>query len=96
MWREAVINRLKDILRALREVIYGMSLYEWARELEKARGQQERLFVLIVYGDLVGVPILPPYYCLRLLPHIVPLMEGWRRSLLRERDPTDLFDQEIG
>jgi hypothetical protein len=92
----AIINRLWGVLRALGEIIYGMTAYEWAREFEKARGQQERLFVLIVYGDLLGIPILPPYYCLRLLPYIVPMIEGWRRSLLRERDMTDLFDQEIG
>jgi hypothetical protein len=96
MRRETILNRLREISRALGEVIYGMSLYEWARELEKARGEQERLFVLIIYGDLLGVPILPPYHCLRLLPHVVPLIEGWRRSLLRERDLTDFFDQEIG
>jgi hypothetical protein len=96
MWRKTILNWLRDILRVLGEVIYGMTAYEWGREFEKARGQQEKLFVLIVYGDLVGIPILPPYYCLRLLPYIVPVVEGWRRSLLRERDLTDLFGQEIG
>jgi len=27
---------------------------------------------------------------------MVPRIEAWRRSMLRERDLTDLFDQEIG
>jgi anion-transporting ArsA/GET3 family ATPase len=44
----------------------------------------------------LGVPILPPYYALRLLPYVVPLVEGWRTSMLRERDMTDMFDLEIG
>ncbi len=83
-------------LETVRQVIYGMTLYGWAHELDKARGERERLFVLIVYGDLLGVPILPPYYTLRLLPFIVPVLATWRRSMLRERDITDLFDQEIG
>ena len=91
-----VLKQVGNALRTLRDVIYGMTLYEWAREMEKARGEQERLFTLIVYGDLIGVPILPPYYYLRLLPYIVSSMEGWRRSMLRERDLTDLFDQDIG
>jgi hypothetical protein len=56
----------------------------------------ERLFILIVFGDLLGVPILPPYYALRLLPYIVPSLSTWRRSMLRERDLTDLLDQELG
>ena len=42
-------------------------------------------------GDLVGVPILPPYYSLRLLPYVVPEINSWKRRLLRERDITDLL-----
>jgi len=78
------------------EVIYGMTVYDWVHELQKARNEQERLFTLIVYGDLLGIPILPPYYTLRLLPFLVPSLENWRRSMLRERDLTDLINQEIG
>lgn len=87
---------IQEVLRILGEVIYGMTVYDWVHELEKARNEQDRLFTLIVYGDLLGVPILPPYYTLRLLPFIVPTLENWRRSMLRERDLTDLIDQEIG
>jgi hypothetical protein len=86
----------RALLRFLRDMFYGMTVYEWARELEKERGSVERLFVLIVFGDLLGVPILPPYYSLRLLPYVTPLIRTWRLSMLRERDLTDLFDQEIG
>ncbi len=90
---EAVIEKS---VRTLREVIYGMTVYDWVHELEKARKEQERLFTLIIFGDLLGVPILPPYHMLRLVPYLVPSLESWRRSMLRERDFTDLIDQEIG
>ncbi|UCF60359.1 MAG: hypothetical protein JSV37_11405 [Anaerolineaceae bacterium] len=87
---------IEKSVRALREVIYGMTVYDWVHELEKARNEQERLFTLIIFGDLLGVPILPPYHMLRLVPYLVPSFESWRRSMLRERDFTDLIDQEIG
>jgi hypothetical protein len=87
---------LRKGLSALREVIYGMTVYDWVVELEKARNEQERLFTLMIFGDFLGVPILPPYYSLRLIPHLVPMLDSWRRSMLRERDFTDLIDQEIG
>ncbi len=90
------LNRLRELARTLGQVIYGMTIYDMVRELNKARASLEHLFILIVFGDLLGVPILPPYYSLRLLPYIVPTLETWRRSMLRERDFTDLFDQEIG
>jgi hypothetical protein len=87
---------IKGTLRTLGEVIYGMTVHDWLRELQKARKQQERLFTLMIYGDLLGIPILPPYYSLRLIPFLVPTLDNWRRSMLRERDLTDLIDQEIG
>lgn len=69
-----------------------MSTYEWVRDLRRERGEVERLFVLVAFGDLVGLPILPPYYTMRLLPYIVPVIQRWKRGLLRERDWTDLAD----
>ena len=89
-------SRGRVLIETLRDILYGMTVYEWIRELEKERGSVQRLFVLVTFGDLLGVPILPPYYSLRLLPYVVPLIQGWRMSMLRERDLTDLFDQEIG
>lgn len=94
-WEE-IRDKIDDITRAAREIIYGMTAYEWMREIDKSRGELERIFILLVFGDLLGVPILPPYYTLRLLPYVVPRLERWRYSMLRERDLTDLFDQEIG
>ena len=90
------LDRLRELGRAFCEVIYGMTIYDMVRELNKARASLEHLFVLVVFGDLLGVPILPPYYSLRLLPYIVPTLDTWRRSMLRERDFTDLLDQELG
>lgn len=85
-----------NAIQVIREVFYGMTVYDWARELDKARNEHNRLFTTLVFGDLLGVPILPPYYTLRLIPYLIPHLEGWRRSMLRERDLTDLIDQEIG
>jgi len=40
--------------------------------------------------------LLPPYYSMRLLPYIVPSVEKWKRSLLRERDLTDFVGTDLG
>ncbi len=88
-------SRGRQALLNLGQILYGMSVYDMVRGLQKERGHIHRLFVLSVFGDLMGVPILPPYYTLKLLPYIVPDIEGWRRSMLRERDLTDLCDQDF-
>jgi hypothetical protein len=86
--------RLAGFWRALRDVIYGMTTYEMVRDLKKERARLEHVFVLITFGDWLGIPILPPYYSLRLLPFILPHIGGWRCCILRERDLTDLTDFE--
>lgn len=93
--KRAIILHLVRFIRALRDILYGATVYEMVRDLRKERGQLEQMFILVVFGDLLGVPILPPYYTLRLLPYVVPKLAGWRRSLSREKDLTDLCDQDI-
>ena len=72
--------------RTLREFMYGMSGYEIAQHALEIRASMETLFMLGVFGDMLGVPVLPPYYGLRLLPFVVPQVETWKRSVLRERE----------
>jgi hypothetical protein len=76
-------------IRTLREVLYGLAIHDQVRTLARQRGSLEHLFVLISFGDLLGVPVLPPYYSLRLLPFVVPLINNWKYRLLRERDLMD-------
>jgi hypothetical protein len=85
-WRD----RFRTVVRTFSDILYGAALYDMVRDLYKERAQLEHLFVLVVFGDMLGVPILPPYYTLRLLPYVVPFINGWRVSMLRERDITDL------
>lgn len=92
MGREDIRHRLGGAVQTVRQVLYGMTRYEWAQSARRERAEVERLFVLVSFGDLVGLPILPPYYTLRLLPYVVPAIQGWKRSLLRERDWSDLAD----
>jgi hypothetical protein len=70
----------------VREFIYGMTSYEFAQQALEMRASMERLFLVGVFGDMLGVPVIPPYYGLRLLPWVVPRIEIWKRELLRERE----------
>lgn len=74
---------------AVKQFIYGMAAHDMTRYALKTRSSMEHLFILITMGDLLGVPILPPYYSLRLLPYVVPQISTWKRRMLREKDLTD-------
>jgi len=60
--------------------------HEFAQQALEMRAAMETLFILGIFGDMLGVPILPPYYGLRLLPWVVPQIETWKRHVLRERE----------
>jgi hypothetical protein len=80
----------KLLAGALKDFFFGMTVHELVVETRHARGDLDHLFMLTVFGDLIGLPILPPYYSMRLLPYVVPSVQRWKRSVLREKDITDL------
>jgi hypothetical protein len=88
-------SKLRGLSKILREILYGMTVHEMDLELRRERGDLNHLFMLVVFGDLAGLPLLPPYYSMRLLPYIIPSLETWKRSLLRERDLTDFASVDI-
>ena len=87
---EATRESLQNKLEWLRGMFYGMMFWDQVMYFRRHRGDMEHLFVLISFGDLLGLPILPPYYSMRLLPYIIPMLNAWKRRMLRERDLTDL------
>jgi hypothetical protein len=80
---------LRGLLDNVQGVMYGMAAHDMSRYALRTRASMEHLFILITMGDLIGVPILPPYYSLRLLPYVVPNIATWKRRMLREKDISD-------
>lgn len=78
-----------EIKKAVKGLVYGMAMHGMVTYALKTRMHLENLFMLITMGDMLGVPVLPPYYSLRLLPYAIPHIKTWKRTLLRERDVTD-------
>jgi hypothetical protein len=79
----------KSLLEQLREFFYGMIGYEFEEHAVQIRSSMESLFMAITFGDMLGLPVIPPYYGLRLLPFVVPNIETWKRRTLREREFSD-------
>jgi len=73
----------------IKQFAYGAAAHDSARFALKSRASMEHLFMLVTMGDMLGVPVLPPYYSLRLLPYVVPQISTWKRRMLREKDLTD-------
>ena len=85
----------RDPWKAIREFFFGMFGLEFASHALEMRGSLENLFMLGTVGEMIGVPILPPYYSLRLLPYVVPQIETWKRRVLRQREFSDEHDYHL-
>ncbi len=83
---------LRDVFA---EFVFGMTGYEFARHALQTRAAMENLFLLVVVGDMIGVPVIPPFYSLGLLPYVVPSIEGWKRRVLRERELADIDEFDL-
>ncbi len=69
--------------------------YEHAQQALEIRASVESLFMLLTFGDMIGVPVMPPYYSLRLLPYVASSLQTWKRRTLRERQFGDSHDQHL-
>lgn len=88
-------GRLHQLAQALKQFLYGMTVYEMVRDLERERGRAQQRFAALALGSLVGLPVPANYYGLRLIPYAFPHLRAWERSVLRERDLTSLCDEDF-
>ncbi|MBI1800785.1 MAG: hypothetical protein HYR71_04055 [Chloroflexi bacterium] len=80
------ITRWRRFRQAWSEFSYGMMVHGWVMAFYHEWIVRQNLFLLVVFGDIIGVPILPPYYTLRLLPYAMSDFDFWKRRLLRPKD----------
>lgn len=82
-------ERIRYAKRYLKGLVYGMLYHQLYLDTVKHATSYKDFFLFILYGELLGVPLLSNIYTLRTLPYIVGELYGWKTRLLRDRDPTD-------
>lgn len=80
---------LSGVAGALKDVVYGITVHQQVTSVVKTKMYIEHMFMLMILGDMLGFPILPPYYSLKLLPYAIPNIKGWKQRFYRDRDFTD-------
>ncbi len=94
-WFSALAKKIAGSPKFIREVLYGLLIHEMDLEMKKEKGHLDTIFMTVVFGDLIGLPLLPPYYSMRLLPYLIPSIETWKRRVLREKDLTDFVAGDL-
>jgi hypothetical protein len=72
--------------QAIKDFIYGVTGFQFVHHAREMKHEAETLFFLVTLGDLVGLPIMPPVYSLRLLSCAVPEIVRWKRQLARKKE----------
>jgi hypothetical protein len=88
-WFGGIEGELSSSIRAVREFLYGFTVREMDQEAKKEKVHEEHIFMTVVFGDLIGLPLPPQYYRLRILPHILPKITAWKHAVLKPKDLTD-------
>lgn len=93
--RERILPSLKKFKKTVSEFFYGMTTYEWVELARKERLDLEHLFILLSFGDILGLSLPTNYYSFRFLPYIIPELNIWKRRMLRKRSLFDLVTEEM-
>jgi len=78
--------------KSVKEFFFGFAGHEHVVVALKTKAGLGDLLTVALFGDMLGLPIFRSYYSLRLLPHLLPRLQAWKRRMLRERDLVDALD----
>ncbi len=81
-----ISGRLHRAFQSLKQFVYGATGYEFVRHALQMKRETESLFMLVTVGQLVGVPIMPPVYSLRLLPYLASDVSKWKHEVTRKKE----------
>ncbi|MGV2621453.1 UNVERIFIED_CONTAM: hypothetical protein N8J90_09695 [Halobacillus marinus] len=76
---------IKRLIQMYDEMLRVPHKREIARELR----QEEDLFLLLIYSDMLGIPNPAFYYTLELYPHIVEKFHDWHLRMGMEKSPLE-------
>ena len=86
------LNKLKsDWIKKIKSYLKGIFLYGLIDEVYAEKRCLDHLFLLGLFGKVIGFPFIFNYYYLRFLPYQMKRLDLWKRRVLRERDFFDLI-----
>ncbi|MEX2527788.1 MAG: cory-CC-star protein [Gemmatimonadota bacterium] len=81
---EARLRRVGELVREYYEAPHRGAL-------ARARREEDDLFLLLVFSEMMGIPNPASYYTLELLPVLYDRFHDWHTRMGMERSPLDNF-----
>ncbi len=78
-----MLDKAKKLVRFYEEVLEMPHRTEVARELR----DQDDMFLLLLYSEMIGIPNPVYYYTLELYPHIIEDFHDWHLRMGMDKSP---------
>jgi hypothetical protein len=88
---QAYWERLRNSLKAAREIYEGIYMAPYRSAIHREFLQQRDAFFLLALGDLTGVPNPVAFYTLELYPELISQFHEWHLRLGMPRSPEGGF-----
>lgn len=82
---------LRDAARELQALLREFYTAPYRGAIARAKRDEDDLFMLLVLGEMLGVPNPASYYTLELLPVLYERFHEWHTRMGIERSPLDGF-----
>lgn len=78
-----MLDKVKKLIQYYEEVLEMPHRTEVTRELR----EEDDLFLLLLYSEMIGIPNPVYYYTLELYPHIIEDFHDWHLRMGMEKSP---------
>ncbi len=82
---------LRDWLRRASHVAEELYFGRYRASIARARRDEEDLFMLLVFSEMMGVPNPASYYTMELQPLLLERFHDWHKRMGMEHSPLDHF-----
>ncbi len=82
---------MSGFIQAIKDFLYGFLLHGMVSGVYGRKAQVEDLFILFTLGETIGVPVLPGFYSLRLIPYYTARFPHWKKKILKPKDLLDIL-----
>lgn len=80
------MGMLSAWIKTIGDTLKGFFLYGFLEGIHAEKRCLDQVFMLGLFGRMIGFPGLFNYYHLRLMPYYMRRLGYWKRRVLKERD----------
>ncbi len=77
-------------LQGIKDFLYGFLLHGMVSGVYAKKAELEDVFMLFTLGEMIGIPVFPGFYSLRLIPYYAARFPQWKKKTLKPKDLLDI------